>query len=297
MAKYRSIHQKIWTDPDFQDYSANGKLIFIYLCTNASTSESGIYAITPKTISGETGIEKEKVSMLLMKLKNVIFDAKTNYVYIRRFKLYNGGGAPDNIRKAIVSEFLLSSTSPLWNNFVEDYPEYSDAIRATGKPLSLPLPLHPIPVTNSNTNSSSNSSSIEPFIEPLANGSATVDFESKQQLLNGSPTVGQPLQQKKYGQFANVFLTDVEVKKLEEKFAGAYKDKIENLSAWLASSGKKKVNHYATILTWARNDEKDGGNNHAKQSFTPRTNAANQRRTTQHSPEDYERSARENNVN
>ena len=62
MAKYRSIHQKIWTDPDFQDYSANGKLIFIYLCTNASTSESGIYAITPKTISDETGIEKEKVS-------------------------------------------------------------------------------------------------------------------------------------------------------------------------------------------------------------------------------------------
>ena len=297
MAKYRSIHQKIWTDPDFQDYSANGKLIFIYLCTNASTSESGIYAITPKTISGETGIEKEKVSMLLMKLKNVIFDAKANYVYVRRFKLYNGGGAPDNIRKAIVSEFLLSSTSPLWNNFVEDYPEYSDAIRATGKPLSLPLPLHPIPVTNSNTNSSSNSSSIEPFIEPLANGSPTVDFESKQQLLNGSPTVGQPLQQKKYGQFANVLLTDVEVKKLEEKFAGAYKDKIENLSAWLASSGKKKMNHYATILTWARNDEKDGGNTHAKQSFTPRTNAANQRHIAQHSAEDYERSARENNVN
>ena len=291
MAKYRSIHQKIWTDPDFQAYPANGKLIFIYLCTNASTSESGIYAITPKTISDETGIEKEKVSALLMKLKNVIFDAKANYVYVRRFKLYNGGGAPDNIRKAIVSEFLLSSTSPLWNTFVEDYPEYNDAILATGKPLSPPLPLHPIPVTNSN--SISNSSSIE----PLANGSATVDFESKQQLSNGSPTVSQPLQQKKYGQFANVLLTDVEVKKLEEKFAGAYKDKIENLSAWLASSGKKKMNHYATILTWARNDEKDGGNNHAKQSLTPRTNAANQRRTAQHSPEDYERSARENNVN
>jgi len=291
MAKYRSIHHKIWTDPNFQDYSANGKLLFIYLCTNASTSESGIYAITPKTISDETGIEKEKVSMLLMKLKNVIFDTRANYVYVRRFKLYNGGGAPDNIRKAIVSEFLLSSTSPLWNIFLEDYPGYNDAIRATGKPLSPPLPLHPIPVTNSN--SISNSSSIE----PLANGSATVDFESKQQLSNGSPTVSQPLQQKKYGQFANVLLTDVEVKKLEEKFAGAYKDKIENLSAWLASSGKKKMNHYATILTWARNDEKDGGNNHAKQSLTPRTNAANQRRTAQHSPEDYERSARENNVN
>jgi hypothetical protein len=226
-----------------------------------------------------------------MKLKNVIFDAKANYVYVRRFKLYNGGGAPDNIRKAIVSEFLLSSTSPLWNTFVEDYPRYNDAILATGKPLSPPLPLHPIPVTNSNSNSNSSS------IEPLSNGSATVDFESKQQLSNGSPTVCQPLQQKKYGQFANVLLTDVEVKKLEEKFAGAYKDKIENLSAWLASSGKKKVNHYATILTWARNDEKDGGNNHAKQSFIPRTNAPNQRRITQHSPEDYERSARENNVN
>jgi hypothetical protein len=266
MAKYRSVHEKIWKDPDFQKYTSNGKLVFIYLCTNSSTSESGIYAITPKTIAGETSVKIDQVVKLLGHLKNVIFDPKANYVYIRRFKLYNGGGRPDNITKAIISEFLLSATLPLWNLFVEDYPEYKDAILATGKPLTPQLPLkESTKETNSNSNSNSSASSKD----RLVNLSPTVDFESNQQLPNGSPTVTQPLgkPKKPYGEFKNVLLTDEELKKLQDKFNTHLPEMIEYFSGQLESKGYKFQSHYATILNWARRDAKE---THGKGKRDPR---------------------------
>ena len=59
----------------------------------------------------------------------------------------------------------------------------------------------------------------------------------------------------KYGEFQNVLLTDEEYKKLQEKFPRDYKDRIENLSIYLQSKGKKYKSHYATILSWARKEE------------------------------------------
>lgn len=55
----------------------------------------------------------------------------------------------------------------------------------------------------------------------------------------------------KYGEFQNVLLTDEEYQKLQDKFSD-YQAKIENLSSYIASKGKKYTSHYATILTWAR---------------------------------------------
>ena len=135
MAKYRSIHVKIWDDPDFQVYTVEKKLLFVYLCTNPAASESGIYAVTPKKIADNTGVKQDLVRKILQSTKNVMWDEKLNFVYVRRFRVYNGGGAPENVKRAIVSEFLQSSYLPFWNNFVEDYPEYKAAILATGKPL------------------------------------------------------------------------------------------------------------------------------------------------------------------
>ena len=61
---------------------------------------------------------------------------------------------------------------------------------------------------------------------------------------------------RKYGSFENVLLTDSEYQKLKERFID-YEDKIENLSSYIASKGAKYKSHYATILNWARQDDKD----------------------------------------
>ena len=183
-----------------------------------------------------------------------MWNEKLNYVYIRRFRVYNGhGGAPENIKTAIVNEFLQSSTLAFWTNFVEDYPEFKEAILSTGKPLMPTLPLNNPLSTNSNTISNSNS------IEPLVNGSPTI---KKQQL------------KKQYGQFHNVLLTDNELAKLKEKFNSSFQEKIERLSEYIESKGKRYSSHYATLLTWDRRDTTGGkyhGTNAAYKDQPPGT--------------------------
>jgi hypothetical protein len=62
-----------------------------------------------------------------------------------------------------------------------------------------------------------------------------------------------------YGEFGNVLLTPEEKKKLDEKFGtSGSMALIENLSAYIASKGKKYSSHYATILNWER---KNNGEN------------------------------------
>jgi len=57
---------------------------------------------------------------------------------------------------------------------------------------------------------------------------------------------------REYGEFKNVLLTDDEYKKLEEINALS---QIEKLSSYMASTGKKYKDHYATILNWDRRDK------------------------------------------
>jgi hypothetical protein len=59
------------------------------------------------------------------------------------------------------------------------------------------------------------------------------------------------------GEFENVKLKKEEYEKLVKKFGetGA-KERIENLSRYIASKGKKYTSHYATILNWERGNPK-----------------------------------------
>lgn len=57
-----------------------------------------------------------------------------------------------------------------------------------------------------------------------------------------------------YGEFKNVKLTNGEFEKLKSKFPD-YQNRIEKLSVYVASTGKRYSSHYATILNWARKEE------------------------------------------
>ena len=58
----------------------------------------------------------------------------------------------------------------------------------------------------------------------------------------------------KYGLYENVLLTDEDYEKLKAEFPHNYTERIERLSEYIASTGKKYKNHLATIRNWARND-------------------------------------------
>ena len=68
----------------------------------------------------------------------------------------------------------------------------------------------------------------------------------------------------KYGLYKNVLLTDEDYAKIQEEFPHDYSERIENLSAYMASHGKSYKNHLATIRNWAKKDKPQGrskGNN------------------------------------
>ena len=57
----------------------------------------------------------------------------------------------------------------------------------------------------------------------------------------------------KYGEYNNVLLSDEELEKLKTEYSD-YQERIERLSSYVASTGKKYKSHYATIRNWARKD-------------------------------------------
>ena len=59
---------------------------------------------------------------------------------------------------------------------------------------------------------------------------------------------------RKYGMYDNVLLSDEDYKRLTEEFPHDYTARIERLSEYIASTGKKYKNHLATIRAWARKD-------------------------------------------
>lgn len=59
----------------------------------------------------------------------------------------------------------------------------------------------------------------------------------------------------KYGEYQNVLLSDEDFEKLKKEFFD-WSDRIERLSAYMASTGKSYKNHLATIRNWARRDSR-----------------------------------------
>ena len=70
----------------------------------------------------------------------------------------------------------------------------------------------------------------------------------------------------KYGLYKNVLLSDEDYQKLQQEFPHDYTERIERLSEYIASTGKKYKNHLATIRTWARKDTAYKAGSKAKNS-------------------------------
>ena len=82
--------------------------------------------------------------------------------------------------------------------------------------------------------------------------SSTVKSSEAEESIEGAAPPKSP--RHKYGLYKNVIFTDEEYQKLQEEFPHDYTDRIERLSEYIASTGKKYKNHLATIRSWARKD-------------------------------------------
>ena len=86
--------------------------------------------------------------------------------------------------------------------------------------------------------------------------SKPINQETNKPYIEKSAAKSTPSTPKKaYGEFGNVLLTDEEYGKVKSRIVD-WEKTIENLSGYMASTGKKYKSHYSTLLTWARRDNK-----------------------------------------
>jgi predicted phage replisome organizer len=116
--------------------------------------------------------------------------------------------------------------------------------------------------TNCKTNSKSNVSSADNIREE------EIRVDENRGDIDGDKDINVPTKpvRHKYGMYENVLFTDEEYQKLQEEFPHDYSARIERLSEYIASTGKKYKSHLATIRSWARKDtvqrpaDRKGGN-------------------------------------
>jgi hypothetical protein len=71
---------------------------------------------------------------------------------------------------------------------------------------------------------------------------------------NIEPAARKPIRHK-YGAYNNVLLNDEELEKLKAEFPNDWKERIEKVSEYCASTGKAYKNYLATIRNWAKRDK------------------------------------------
>ena len=77
MAKYRPIKTSFWEDDWIASLTTNEKLLFLYLLTNPHTNLCGIYRVSIRYLSFETGIEKDQIIKCLERFSK---DEKVEYL-------------------------------------------------------------------------------------------------------------------------------------------------------------------------------------------------------------------------
>lgn len=89
-----------------------------------------------------------------------------------------------------------------------------------------------------------------PVIQSVSESESVSEYEDN---ANGETSVRKPVRHK-YGAYQNVLLSDSDFEKLQDEFPHDFQERIERLSGYMESTGKKYKNHLATIRNWAKRD-------------------------------------------
>ena len=107
MADYRVVKVSMWSQDEwFMDLPADGKLLWIYLFTNAHTSAAGIYKLPLRTLAFETGLPIERCSALLEQFEQ---DCKIAYrdsiVWVFKMRDHQANSSP-KVKQGIVRDVV-----------------------------------------------------------------------------------------------------------------------------------------------------------------------------------------------
>jgi hypothetical protein len=200
------------------------------LLTNPYTDISGIYELPIKLMAVETGIDRENLEKVILprfEVSNKIL-YRNGWIAIRNFIKHQS--LNPSVQKGI--DIGLSKAPIELKEFI------LSAAACT-------QPVHRLSHLNSNSNLNSN-----------------LNIKKKSETSSQLPVKKE--EKKKYGEFENVLLTDIEHSKLDDRFGTSLTSLIiEELSGYVESKGRRYSSHYATLLGWARR-KKDSSNSRGK---------------------------------
>jgi len=115
MAIFRKVHVQFWGDVFIQSLTPEQKFFFLYLLTNEKTKQCGIYEITSRQISYDTGYNIDTINTLISFFENagkILFSRETNEIAIKNWDRYNGSKSPD-IQSLVNKELKLIKNTKL----------------------------------------------------------------------------------------------------------------------------------------------------------------------------------------
>jgi predicted phage-related endonuclease len=153
MATYRQIHTHIWDDPDFEELSADARLIFIWAFSNRHRNEACLYTITVKKISNETGLSTVKTKQALQELvkaEMIGYDFDEQIMWVKNALKYQT--INPNCLRAVKKDLESIGRHYLVKDFIEHYSCFLAAHETIWKPLINGLEMVQEPSINNNSN-------------------------------------------------------------------------------------------------------------------------------------------------
>ena len=240
----RIVDVSFWTDSKVDDFSPEDKYFMLYLLTNPFTKQLGIYEISVKQAAFQMGYSVDAFNVLLDRFENkyhiIVYSKETGEIAIKNFLRHSimKGGKP-------VEDCIRQDMEKVKNKnlikFVFSGLYGREDLNVTVKKIVDEY------IENENDNDKHN------------DNDRTVAVSCNESTTNRSKPV-----KHKYGEYNNVLLTDEELEKLQAEFPDLA-SRIERLSSYVASTGKRYKSHYATIRNWARKDAEKPANKTAQQ--------------------------------
>jgi len=97
MSGYRQLHTRIWSDGWFAELEPDLKMLFIYLFSNERASICGLYELPIRTISFETGLNRDVIQRgleLFARAGKVSYDFAVSVIWVRNMLKYQGSSSP-----------------------------------------------------------------------------------------------------------------------------------------------------------------------------------------------------------
>ena len=233
MAERRMFTEKIVESDDFLEMPFSTRCLYYDLNLNAD--DDG-FLNSPNKIIRLCGASKNDLKILIA--KRFILDFGNNIIVIKHWGMHNSI-RKDRYKPTQYQEQLALLTIK------------NDGAYTERKPIGNQVTTNCQPSDNQTVTNGCRRLGEDRIIEDNLVEDNLIECVEE----NPPPPPPQKPTRHKHGMYSNVLLTDDDYEKLQKEFPHDYSERIDRLSEYLESTGKKYKNHLATIRAWARKDK------------------------------------------